>query len=432
VSSQINAVLRAVLEGSFPDVAWRDELGCGPILDEGVGELSSGAALEVAKHRRVDVKEVGEVFLKRLRAEMPGEWRLENGYLVLDRAPLAIVTAEAEAWRSMRRASGVPDKIPQVIIGVADDTTLPLYVRMRVAGLAALQGWLAATYGGGATVGIGGASDVSEIDASRCSDIVQHYTTWLHDAVRGASDPQRPPLRLGGSLSDVSQRKEFLWMARGTYERLSPRERMHIREQRERGGYSVRIPADGWLVSRERTLAEVLSPRALSDVVERIASADTSLMWLFHVASPTPSSDFDPYVALVDESSSLLWNLRALANRFQSVVSSSKLFSSSSVGTLADEALSLDNAEWMNRERFPWQRLVMHGEWIGYWIERAVMEGDMESFGVVLEQLCRWGHRYLNAPQTRHWLASGEDSSLHTAIVSSLRDGLSTLGYLQE
>jgi hypothetical protein len=178
---------------------------------------------------------------------------------------------------------------------------------------------------------------------------------------------------------------------------------------------SLVMPADGWLLSRDRALSEVLQSGALGKVVSRLHSYDAWYHFLFHAASTIPSGDFDPAVALFEEAASPLWNLRVLVERYQRFGNGYALpLVKSSVERLIDE--------------LPEPReLVVRPLLLPGYCAQAIGNADVGPLCEALERTAQAGHAFINTPETRLALERKALNSNTGKIAAGLGFGLSCI-----
>jgi hypothetical protein len=180
------------------------------------------------------------------------------------------------------------------------------------------------------------------------------------------------------------------------------------------------MPADGWLLSRDRALSEILAPKALGRVIDQVRQTEPQGRsgWrrlLFHLASSTPSGDFDPAVALFDECASPLWSIQALLSRFQR-------FSG-----IAPQLSSRDELAQCIREVEPYRKLVLSGLFFPVYTARAVLHNEIDAWCGAFERLAREGHAFINAPSTRMYLEKMRGDDTCAQIAAGLGFGLSCI-----
>jgi hypothetical protein len=175
------------------------------------------------------------------------------------------------------------------------------------------------------------------------------------------------------------------------------------------------MPADGWLLSRDRALPEILHAGAIAKVVSQLDSRDAWYVFMLHAAGTVPSGDFDPAVALFEESASPLWNARVLLERYQRL--------------WPDHSLPLDASTLeASLDLIPEPRdLVVRPLLLPGYTARAIARGDVAAWCEAFERVAQRGHAFMNTPETRRALASGAVYSNTGKIAAGLALGLSCI-----
>jgi hypothetical protein len=237
-------------------------------------------------------------------------------------------------------------------------------------------------------------------------DLFRKAVLWVlnhHDEVRRDVD-----LPEGSSCLSV-------WTSHHYHEKLAAATKNKLQDIKRSHRTRVIMPTDGWLLSRDRALAEILEPKALKRVLDRVVGHDGWRRLLFHLASTTPSGDFDPAVALFDECSSPLWGSRELANRHARFFGAPLALSS-----LDPEGLSF-------HEVASYRKLALCGLFMPVYTARAILHNQIETWCLSLERLVREGHAFINAPMTRAQLEQGSTGGGCAQIAASLGFGLSCI-----
>jgi hypothetical protein len=203
-----------------------------------------------------------------------------------------------------------------------------------------------------------------------------------------------------------------VWTSHHYFDRLSKEALAAFNAAREAGRISIRMPNDGWLLARERVLSELIALPYLKRVVDRLATPMHWLRWIFHAASPIPSGDFDPAVALYDEGASPLWNVQALVERFERILGPVPL------RTTLPDLHTIPDA---------WRSLLVRAAFLPAWTSRAVREGEIPAWSQVLQDFSTQAHALLNAPASRRALTAGSANQDLREIVASVEFGLSSI-----
>jgi hypothetical protein len=167
-------------------------------------------------------------------------------------------------------------------------------------------------------------------------------------------------------------------------------------ETRNAGTGLLKIPSDGWLLSRERALSELLSASALERVVRRLTGREAWLRWIHHMSSSIPSGDLDPAVALYDECASPRWSLQVLYQRVSQLVLPCV---TEGERQLRDRVVSLPLRQ---------RDLLLRALLLPALTARAVREGEVVAWSTVAEHFAARAHAVLNAPHYRSALRSGD------------------------
>jgi len=101
LATALNEALRA----RFPSVRVSLQSRCLPMLDLSKGELSSTAAIEVARALRGDALSIAQQLVGDIKEKVAGEWNVVAGYIVLTDTPRDILREEV---RSREEIFAVP------------------------------------------------------------------------------------------------------------------------------------------------------------------------------------------------------------------------------------------------------------------------------------------------------------------------------------
>jgi hypothetical protein len=196
---------------------------------------------------------------------------------------------------------------------------------------------------------------------------------------------------------------QTVWSAHHYYDRFSRSIKAGLAEIRGERDGTLRMPPDGWLLARERGLSEILSLRALADVVAQLSTEELWVRWIMHGASTIPSGDFDPAVVLFDELASPRWGLQALCERIERT-GGGPVLSTAGVDVSAPSEGSFDVAEETLMKFHP---LLLRAVFLKGWVSLAAFEGSVLEGLTVLEEFIREAHAFLNSPSIRQALHTG-------------------------
>ena len=388
--SKLSTVLSESLERRYPSVDVSPRTRFLPMLDLSKGEVSSTAAIEVARTLRGDALAIAGDLVSDLERHVPGGWSVVAGYIVLSDTPNHILREEAKLREELfDAASGSID--PRTIICLVPDSTTPVYGRLRLIACSAMQALLAVAFEGGCRLGF-------EPEPPRLVSTQDDVIDLVQDAVSRCFQNEGESRLASGVPNEFLSREApvVVWSAHHYHDRLSREVKQWFVETRNAGTGILKIPSDGWLLSRERALSELLSSRALEKVVRRLSGREAWLRWIHHLASSIPSGDLDPAVALYDECASPRWSLQVLHQRVCQLVSPLTI---ESEPHLRDCVLSLPLRE---------RGLLLRALLLPALTARAVREGEVVAWSTVAESFAAQAHAVLNAPHYRAALQKGD------------------------
>ena len=388
--SKLSTVLSESLERRYPSVDVSPRTRFMPMLDLSKGEVSSTAAIEVARTLRGDALAIAGDLVSDLERHVPGGWSVVAGYIVLSDTPNHILREEAKLREELfDAASGSID--PRTIICLVPDSTTPVYARLRLIACSAMQALLAVAFEGGCRLGF-------EPEPPRLVSTQDDVIDLVQDAVSRCFQNEGESRLASGVPNEFLSREApvVVWSAHHYHDRLSREVKQWFVETRNAGTGILKIPSDGWLLSRERALSELLSSRALEKVVRRLSGREAWLRWIHHLASSIPSGDLDPAVALYDECASPRWSLQVLHQRVCQLVSPLTI---ESEPHLRDCVLSLPLRE---------RGLLLRALLLPALTARAVREGEVVAWSTVAESFAAQAHAVLNAPHYRAALQKGD------------------------
>jgi hypothetical protein len=405
--SVLNSALTGAVSKCFPEIQLTAGASFLPMLDLEKGELSSSAAIEIARQTRSNAAVIAKRLLDEVVPVCGGEWRVDAGYMVLVRIPDALVREEASGSCELFSKRGAQGAHVREIVGLVPDVTTPAYARLRLIACVALQTLLTICQEKRVRVGFepGPLETVDTFDG-----VVGLVRDAAYRVVANEAEVRREIVSRewgagGGSPCTV-------WTSHHYFDRLSKNALAALNGAREEGRISIRMPNDGWLLARDRVLSDLIALPYLKKVIDRLSTTALWLRWIFHAASPIPSGDFDSAVALYDEGASPLWSVQALLARFERVV-----------GNVSPKA----ELPQLSVIAAPWRSLVLRGVFLPVWGARAVYEGEISAWSQVLRDFSGQGHALLNSPESRRVLAAGDATENLRQIVASVEFGLSSI-----
>jgi hypothetical protein len=405
--SLLMSALESAVSKHYPGIPLSSGTRFLPMLDLSKGELSSSAAIEIARATRSSAMAVAERLLGDLVPVCGGQWRVDAGYLVLRQIPDSMFVQEAQSAALADRTSEAQPGAEREIVALVPDVTTPVYARLRVIACAALQAVVTVAYEG--QVWLGFEPEGSE-RVTGYGGVVSLVKRAVARVLANEAEVRREmvsPFQKG-----TAAQPSTVWTAHHYFDRLATGTLGRLNGAREEGRIVIRMPNDGWLLARERALSELLSASHLQRVIDRLESPVLWLRWIFHAASPTASGDFDPAVALYDEGASPLWNMQVLVERFERLIGPIRC---------SESPPALCNVQPV------WRALVLRALFFPVWSARAIREGEIPAWSQVLQDLSVQGHALLNSPTTRAALASGGLQGELKQIVASVEFGLSSI-----
>lgn len=411
--SALTQRLQQIVTDRFPSVALTNEASFRPMEDPAKGEVSSSAAIEIARATKQAAEDVANLIIGELRQMFSAQWRNDCGYIVCWGLPPDVLLAEvrADVPAALRCIHSGDSKAPRAIVCLVPDSTEPVYARIRVIARAVMQALFSVVYEGRVALWLYPSDPQKYLQASQ---VVQAFRAAVLRVLAHESE-----VRLSVVLPDNFESEDFaglaVWTTHHYHDRLSPDMRARLSRARVSGSAQVVMPADGWLHCRDRALSELLTREKLSALVQRLEQEDSWWRFLFHAASTVPSGDFDPAVALFDESSSPLWNLRILRERFERFAASMPL-------PVARETLLATNASLAQR-----RELMITSVFMPIYLARAIAHSEVGACCAALERIGRAGHAFINSPETRRALAQEELHGKSREIAASVGFGLSSI-----
>ncbi len=407
----LDSSLRDAASRLYPQVVLSERARFMPMLELEKGEISSTAAIEVARVTREKAQEVAQKLIALLPQPAHAEWRSDLGYIVLREAPAEFLIPQVRLLaETFPRSAASPQ--PRDVIVLTPDATVPLYARLRLVAVAALQALLTAAYEGSCRLMI---SPRPAVLITSRAELLGELGAAVQALVAEGSPARPDPLSLLATASPcrtTSPCRITVVAAHHYHDTLPQPTKAKLGELKLCDAISLRMPGDGWLISRDRALPEILSAASLRRVVEQLSSEDGWLRWLFHAVSSVPSGDYDPMVALFDECASPLWSVRMLHERFVDLVGAGR------ISGLRPEITQLPASQ---------RELLLRSLFLPAWCGRAVEEGEVLGWMMVVERLASQGHAFLNTPETRRAIGAGALSGPEAQILAGLGFGLSSI-----
>jgi hypothetical protein len=353
------------------------------MLDLSKGELSSTAAIEIAKALRGDAPSIARQLVDDIRQRVPGDWNVVAGYLVLSDTPRDILCEESRSREEIFSSPHAAER-GRPIVCLVPDVTTPIYARLRLIACAGLQALLAVAFEGRCRLGF--EPEQPEVVASS-ADVVRLASRAVERCFRSEGE-SRLGYELPSSLRAVDA-PVTVWTSHHYHDRLAKPVKQSFVTARNAGEGVLKIPSDGWLLSRERALSELLSSRSLEGGVNRLSTNELWLRWIHHFASSVPSGDLDPSVPLYDESASPRWSLQVLHQRVQELVAPRVS------GTGRDLINQVVATPLKERD------LLVRSLFLPLLTERAIREGEVLAWSLVVESFAARAHALLNSPSFR-------------------------------
>lgn len=400
-----------IVERDFPSCTLSRGAAFLPMHSLDAGELSSTAAIEIARKTRQRAEDVAARLIEGLSGEIQATWRNDNGYVVCADVATPLLLAEVQetvavALESISGTFPLDLECSRSIWCLMPDSTEPVYARIRLLSRALLQGLLAVVFRGRAQITI---TPLGSHQATSIRDVVELFQRAVEWTLEHEGEVRRDMMLPQGTCSGA------VWTTHHYHERLSGASKKTLGHLRESQQIRVTMPADGWLLSRDRALSELLAPKSIRKVVDKILGHDGWLRFLFHLASTTPSGDFDPGVALFNECSSPLWNMRMLRDRF------------SRFGTWLPARLSKDALSEFIRGVEARRAFVLTGLFMPVYTARAIVHNEVAVWCAAVERFAREGHAFVNAPSTRLALEAKQVNDSAQEIAAGLGFGLSCI-----
>ena len=410
MSSLTTALQDAALR-LYPEVQLSTKARFLPMFDLGKGEISSTAAIEVARALRGDAMAIAQRLIEELSPRFGGTWKVVAGYIVLSDVSSELILQEVRTGEMAlpKRTSGRP----RSVICLTPDSITPVYARMRLLASSALQAFLTVAIEGRCQVGFEPSppQEVSSLGA---------VVTLFREAVERAlaSDSEVRRTAIATHLMEeqvVGAPTTIVWTSHHYHEQLPKEVKRFFSDARREGHTLLKMPADGWLLSRDRALSEILSPGSIERVIGRLSTQEAWARWLFHMASATPSGDLDPSVALYDECASPRWSLQVLHERLVALASS--------VVTIPRAEL----LDWVGESLVEDRVLALRALFLPMLTSRVVEDGEVLGWISTVEEFAARAHARLNAPHFRAALSKSPLSRDNVQIIASLVFGITSI-----
>lgn len=404
--STLSSALSEALQKRFPSVAVSPGARFLPMLDLTKGELSSTAAIEVARALRGDALAIASELISDISKSVHGDWKVVAGYMVLTGTPPEILREEALVREDLF-ATGASSGDLRTIVCLVPDATTPVYARLRLIACSALQALLAVAFEGRCRLGF--EPDAPQVVSSH-DDVVQLVSQAVERCFRNEGEARlgyEVPVELLSPTSPL-----VVWTSHHYHDRLGRDVKRAFVEARNAGTGFLKIPSDGWLLSRERALSELLSMGSLEKVVRRLSGKEAWLRWIHHFASSIPSGDLDPSVALYDECASPRWALQVLYQRV------AQLILPRMQGGEREMVTAIVSTPLTERA------LLMRALFLPALTARAIREGEVVAWSTVAEDFAARAHGLLNAPHFRAALKNGDVDGRLVQINAGLALGI--------
>lgn len=409
----LGSTLERVVSDTFPGIKLSRDADFWPVPSLNDGELSSCAAIEIARATKQNAKQVADTIIASLAQSVAAEWRNDRGYIVCSALPLEALLGEVDSsvCDAIARLSEASPSADRAIWCLIPDNTSPSYARIRVVARAAMQVFLSVAYTGVCDVCFYPCAARRVRCRSDVLGVFQEAVEWILSHESEERLHVELPL-IGNYVPGV---RTFVWTTHHYHDRLAPELRHQLATARSQGTMCPIMPADGWLLSRDRALSEILSSGSLSGTVQKLVTPDLWKRFLFHAGGRVPSGDFDPAVALFDEWASPLWSLHTLSERFKRFQGVWEL------PVRRESILELIDVVPEPRE------LIVASLLMSSFTARAIQRGEMAAWSEALERMTRQGHLFINSPQTRAAIQEGSLDSNSGKIAAGLGFGISCI-----
>jgi hypothetical protein len=409
---EVDVALRQILSELYPQVQVASSDLFQPLLDMRRGQMSSPAAIRVAAATRTAAGPIAQAIIERLAIKLPLNFQVDGGYVVAKVADAVELSRYASSLEELR-AEGLIECPTRIVAGL-ETNDVPLYARLRIQATAALQAWLVVCLTGECEISLQPGVVTRVRNRAQFARAVSDAVAWCMSAQVKRAVPKDA---LPGSSAQIA-----LWMAHQHSEALHASERELLDKNRIGGTLVIRMPNDGWLLSRERVLSELLEPTLLARVVARLTTDDAWCRWVFHLASAVPSGDLDPAVAQFDDYASPLYGARVLVQRLRRLRAAQGA-ALKPVLSAADAPFELTGRLKFLKASGELDTLVARSLFLPAWTVRAASVGEVGTWSQVLMELLGAAHRVLNAPELR----IDEESAFSKQILAGIEFGISSI-----
>ena len=399
--SPLTTTLNDVALRLYPEAQLSAKARFLPMFDLDKGEISSTAAIEIARALRGDAMAIAQRLIEELSPRFGGTWKVVAGYIVLSDVSSELILQEVRTGEAalLKRIS----ERPRSVFCLTPDSITPVYARMRLLASSALQAFLTVAIEGRCRVGFEPSppQEVSSLGA---------VVTLFREAVERAlaSDSEVRRTAIATHLMEeqvVVAPTTIVWTSHHYHEQLPKEVKRFFSDARR----------DGWLLSRDRALSEILSPGSIERVVGRLSTQEAWTRWLFHMASATPSGDLDPSVALYDECASPRWSLQVLHDRLVALASSVMKIPRAELLDRVGDSLSEDRI------------LALRALFLPMLTSRVIEDGEVLGWISTVEKFAARAHARLNAPHFRAELSKSPLSRDNVQIIASLVFGITSI-----
>ncbi len=409
--SALTLALYDVASRLYPETRLTPKARFLPMFDLEKGEISSTAAIEIARALRGDAVSIAERLIEELSPKFGGTWKVVAGYIVLSNASSELILQEVRSGELARsnRSSGSP----RSVICLTPDSVTPLYARIRLLASCALQAFMTVAFEGRCRLGF---EPLPPEEVTSLGEVVVRFRMAVERELASDVEVRRTGIlnHLGGDAGVVGS-TTIVWTSHHYHDQLSKDVKRFFSDARREGRILLKMPPDGWLLSRDRALSEILNPDSLRRMVRRLATQEAWTRWVFHMASATPSGDLDPSVALYDECASPRWSLQVLHTRLVALASS--------VAATPRTELLAGLRDFLAEDRV----IALRALFIPMLTDRAIEDGEVLGWISAVEEFAARAHARLNAPHFRAALSKSSLSHDNVQIIASLVFGITSI-----